>query len=119
MPRSWRRPQHQKQTFAAQNSISALPPKADMCGALAHVCFGPEADMRLLLIKLYFGALAFRYASFAKSTNIESDLLWVLHVKKPLLGKFACEVWIDLPERGEGGLQFSRLLQVPQGSDPM
>jgi hypothetical protein len=22
-----------------------LPPKADMCSALAHVCFGPEADM--------------------------------------------------------------------------
>jgi len=25
--------------------MSALPPKADMCGALAHVCFGPIADM--------------------------------------------------------------------------
>ena len=25
----------QKQTFAAQNGMSALPPKADMCGALA------------------------------------------------------------------------------------
>jgi hypothetical protein len=24
---------------------SALPPKADMCSALAHVCFGPKADM--------------------------------------------------------------------------
>jgi hypothetical protein len=22
--------------------MSALPPKADMCGALAHVCFGPK-----------------------------------------------------------------------------
>ncbi|MGB8055507.1 MAG: hypothetical protein WCF75_02635, partial [Pseudolabrys sp.] len=27
----------QKQTFAAHKSMSALPPKADMCGALAHV----------------------------------------------------------------------------------
>ena len=27
--------------------MSALPPKADMCGALAHVCFGPIADIRL------------------------------------------------------------------------
>jgi len=31
----------QKQTFAVQNGMSALPPKADMCSALAHVCFGP------------------------------------------------------------------------------
>src|SRR5262245_16311563 len=27
----------------AQYPMSASPPKADMCGALAHVCFGPEA----------------------------------------------------------------------------
>ena len=25
--------------------MSALPPKADVCGALAHVCFGPIADI--------------------------------------------------------------------------
>jgi hypothetical protein len=25
--------------------MSALPPKADMCGALAHVRFGPKADI--------------------------------------------------------------------------
>jgi hypothetical protein len=25
--------------------MSALPPKADMCVALAYVCFGPIADM--------------------------------------------------------------------------
>jgi hypothetical protein len=25
--------------------MSALPPKADMCGVLAHVCFGPKADI--------------------------------------------------------------------------
>jgi hypothetical protein len=35
----------QKQTFAAHQPMSALPPKADMCGALAHVCFGPIADI--------------------------------------------------------------------------
>ena len=28
-----------KRTCAAQNTMSALAPKADMCGALAHVCF--------------------------------------------------------------------------------
>jgi hypothetical protein len=35
----------QKQTFAAHKSMSASPPKADMCGALAHVRFVPKADM--------------------------------------------------------------------------
>src|SRR5215510_7286332 len=24
--------------------MSALPPRADMCSALAHVCYGPKAD---------------------------------------------------------------------------
>src|SRR5262245_59643246 len=48
MPQSGRRPQHQKQTFAVQKGMSALPPKADMCGALADVCFGPKADITSL-----------------------------------------------------------------------
>ena len=34
-----------KQTFAVQKAMSALPPKADMCGANRHVCFGPIADI--------------------------------------------------------------------------
>ena len=29
--------------------MSALPPKADMCGAVAHVCFVPKADIRDLI----------------------------------------------------------------------
>jgi hypothetical protein len=33
----------QKRTFAVQKVMSALPPKADMCGAASDVCFGPEA----------------------------------------------------------------------------
>jgi hypothetical protein len=41
----------QKQTFAPQKAMSALLPIADMCGALGHVCFGPEADIRFLLTK--------------------------------------------------------------------
>ena len=34
-----------KQTCAPQKIMSALYPKADMCGALAHACFGPIADI--------------------------------------------------------------------------
>jgi hypothetical protein len=36
----------QKQTFALQQVMSALPPKADMCSALAYVRFVPIADIR-------------------------------------------------------------------------
>jgi len=32
-----------------QTVMSALHPKADVCGALAHVCFGPIADLRARL----------------------------------------------------------------------
>ena len=35
----------QKQTFAVQKGMSALPPKADMCGAKGNVRFVPRADM--------------------------------------------------------------------------
>src|SRR5262245_4034334 len=35
----------QEQTFAAQEVMSALPSKADMCGAAKDVRFGPKADI--------------------------------------------------------------------------
>jgi hypothetical protein len=35
----------QKQACAPQKVMSALPPKADMCGATRDVRFGPIADM--------------------------------------------------------------------------
>ena len=34
-----------KQTYAVQNAMSALPPKADMCSAMSNVRFGPKADI--------------------------------------------------------------------------
>jgi hypothetical protein len=34
-----------KRTFAVQNGMSALPPKADMCGANTNVRFVPKADI--------------------------------------------------------------------------
>jgi hypothetical protein len=37
-----------KQTSAPQTVMSALPPKADMCGATRDVRFGPRADIRCL-----------------------------------------------------------------------
>jgi len=35
----------QKQAFALHQLMSALPPKADMCAAIADVCFGPIAEI--------------------------------------------------------------------------
>jgi len=35
----------QKQTYAVQNGMSALPPRADICSATAYVRFGPKADI--------------------------------------------------------------------------
>jgi hypothetical protein len=35
----------QKQAFAPQKVMSALPRKADMCSAARDVCFGPIADI--------------------------------------------------------------------------
>src|SRR5262245_51489339 len=38
-----------KRTCAMQNGMSALPAKADMCGAIRDVRSGPEADIACLL----------------------------------------------------------------------
>jgi hypothetical protein len=35
----------QKQTYAVQKSMSALPPRADMCSARGDVGYGPKADI--------------------------------------------------------------------------
>src|SRR5215472_9519622 len=34
-----------RSSISRRAMMSALPPKADMCSALAHVCFGPKADI--------------------------------------------------------------------------
>jgi hypothetical protein len=36
-----------KRTYAVQKSMSALPPKADMCSAQADVRYVPIADIRI------------------------------------------------------------------------
>jgi hypothetical protein len=37
-------PDSDRESGLRQPVMSALPPKADMCSARAHVCFGPKAD---------------------------------------------------------------------------
>ena len=40
-------PNSDRESGLAQTAMSALPPKADMCSALGHVCFGPKADVAI------------------------------------------------------------------------
>ena len=47
----------QKQTWAMQNVMSALPPKADTCGATRDVRFVPIADTVPTLLDYLIGAL--------------------------------------------------------------
>src|SRR5512143_1545970 len=44
-----------KQTFAVHQPMSALPSKADMCGATSDVRFGPKADIRYQLFDRHVG----------------------------------------------------------------
>src|SRR6476660_433421 len=37
-------------------AVSALPPKADMCSAIAHVCFGPIADMAQTQVQFFISS---------------------------------------------------------------
>jgi hypothetical protein len=46
----------QKQTFAPQKAMSALPPIADLCGAAIEVRFGPKADISPHLIDQFISA---------------------------------------------------------------
>ena len=53
----------QKQTRAAQKVMSALPPKADTCGALADVRYVPIADIETLPVMTNYAASVLRMLS--------------------------------------------------------
>src|SRR5262245_65954552 len=44
-------PDSDRECEIPQQAMSALPPKADMCSAVVHVCFGPIADMLRLSLR--------------------------------------------------------------------
>ena len=58
----------QKQTFALQYVMSALPPRADMCSALGHVRFVPIADIALSPGSTYSFDVFDGYQAFRGST---------------------------------------------------
>jgi hypothetical protein len=44
-------PNSDRESGFPQTVMSALLPKADMCSALAHVCFGPKADIGIIRLQ--------------------------------------------------------------------
>jgi hypothetical protein len=64
--------------------MSALPPKADMCGALAHVRYGPIADSLsafIAVVVLIIKALANERLASVLNTS---------HMVKPSPSYFSC-----------------------------
>ena len=62
----------QKQTYAAQYAMSALPPKADMCSALGDVRFVPIADIERL--SFYMQVTTNWHLSTPQSASIRRQL---------------------------------------------
>ena len=56
-----------KQTYATHKVMSALPPKADMCGATSDVRFVPEADIPGCYLPGEITLLATSYSSSART----------------------------------------------------
>ena len=76
----------QKQTYAVQKGMSGLPPKADMCGALAHVCFGPLADIgspdfHFLNGPIYFPVIEADFDGWLNHSKIRGDVKIARRVK--------------------------------------
>ena len=77
----------QKQTFAVQKSVSALLPKADMCGALIHVRFVPIADISFAVFKLTTRSnlVACSHADRPRWRSSTFDLQFIVWVYGPAL----------------------------------
>jgi hypothetical protein len=76
----------QKQTFAPQKAMSALPPKADICSATRDVRFGPKADIAYSITSLGAGEQRWRQGEAKRSGGFEIDHQLVLG--RRLHGKF-------------------------------
>ena len=88
-----------KQTYAVQNVMSALHPKADMCIATAHVCYGPIADFRHLLDHLVCAAKYCRRNGEAQCLRgFEIDHQFVLgrRLYRQVSGLFALEDAVNI-----------------------
>jgi len=51
-------PNSDRESEIPEKAMSALHPKADMCGATAYVRYGPKADMCSAITHVGFGAIS-------------------------------------------------------------
>ena len=70
-----------KQTYAVQQAMSALHPKADMCSAVADVCSGPKADIAPYEARLPRRATSLNHAHPDQSPPLKfaDDLVLLAH----------------------------------------
>jgi hypothetical protein len=66
-------PNSDRESEFPQRTMSALPPKADMCSALAYVCFGPKADMILFDHFISAGEQRRRHGEAASHSGLKID----------------------------------------------
>src|SRR5262245_37592630 len=71
-------PNSDRESRHPQTVMSALSPKADMCSALADVCFGPIADIRGRLLDHFVGDI------YEALRNFQAKCLGSLEVDKKL-----------------------------------
>ena len=82
--------------------MSALPPIADMCGALAHVCFVPIADIPRLTQSPHrrsAGDTPTREAQRLRGLKFDNKLILRRRLHRHVCGLFAFEDAIDVTGR--------------------
>ena len=73
----------QKRTCAVQKSMSALPPKADMCVATRDVRFGPKADIAQPSVSGVPGRLSHHFERVATGQIFDIAQLTSNPIKQP------------------------------------
>src|SRR5262249_39483758 len=95
-------PNSDRESRHPQTVMSALPPKADMCSAPAHVCFGPIADIAFLfdyLVGLREERRWHRYAQCFSCLKIDHQLVLGRRSKWRFMGFLALGDATDIASR--------------------
>ena len=100
-----------KRTYAVQYLMSALPPKADMCGALAHVCFVPIADScsaAKVRYSISSSAIVNKFAGILRPSALLGEQIEQANEKKD--NKMVNELSRDIDPESEVGQEIELVL---------